>query len=347
MPSVIPQFDIVYPGGEQTKCVLEQRLTWNIGRSENSHIVLDDDAASRRHAIIQKTDAGEYYLMDLGSRNGTFINGQRLTTPAVLNDGDEISIGKYKLLFRNALGIPTQKRWAETDDGTDDGTTGTKIVFTQQLVTVLVFDIRGFTQLTQQVSQDSLCKFIRRWFADASRVLKKHGAWALKYIGDAVMAVWRHEAGAERSDLREVLQSACEFSRISVGSALKYGLPKDISFGTGLNTGLASTGNSGSSDQADFTAFGDAVNAAFRIEAATREINCDVALGRTAADLLGGPPIVGQFFQAHEIHLKGYGIPTAVWAGSYADLEKLVTAIAINEPEQPTITGGKSEPVSS
>jgi adenylate cyclase len=317
----MPELAITDAQGVNTKCVLEQGLTWRMGRSEHSKIVLKDDAASRRHAIIQKTETGEYYLMDLGSRNGTLLNGRRLATPTVLNDGDQIVIGTYLIKFHNESNIHV-----ESSLPSDDENTRTKAVFTEQLVTVLVFDIRGFTQMTQEVGQERLCKFIRRWFADASRILKSGGAWALKFIGDAVMAVWRHDAGAERSDVRKLLRAACSFSEISAASPAKYGLPAGFNFGSGANTGKASVGNAGAGDQTDFTAFGDAVNAAFRIEAATREIGCEIALGHDTAAILGNPGIIAQYFQSHEVHLKGYDGPTAVWAGSYVDLKNLLAA---------------------
>jgi pSer/pThr/pTyr-binding forkhead associated (FHA) protein len=62
-----------------------------IGRGDDCHVVIDDRQASRHHARITQTQDG-YVLEDLGSKNGTFLNGQPLTVPAVLKDGDEIGI---------------------------------------------------------------------------------------------------------------------------------------------------------------------------------------------------------------------------------------------------------------
>ncbi len=88
--------------GQQTSCPLDDAWTLKLGRSESNAIVLHDDAASRRHAIIQRAEMGELYLLDLGSRNGTFVNGQRVSTPVVLKDNDEIAIGDYRMIS----GIP-------------------------------------------------------------------------------------------------------------------------------------------------------------------------------------------------------------------------------------------------
>ncbi|MCS7260805.1 MAG: FHA domain-containing protein, partial [Anaerolineae bacterium] len=62
-----------------------------IGRSPDCRVVLNDRQTSRHHARIACTPKG-YILEDLGSKNGTYLNGQRLTKPARLVDGDEIGI---------------------------------------------------------------------------------------------------------------------------------------------------------------------------------------------------------------------------------------------------------------
>ena len=68
-----------------------------IGRSPESDIFLDDVTVSRRHAIVVETDEG-YYIDDLDSRNGTFVNRMRIESHWIA-DGDEIQVGRYKLIF--------------------------------------------------------------------------------------------------------------------------------------------------------------------------------------------------------------------------------------------------------
>ncbi len=73
-----------------------------IGRGDDCHVRIDDRQASRHHARITQTQDG-YVLEDLGSKNGTFLNGQSLTAPMVLKDGDEIGIAfAAKLAFVDA-----------------------------------------------------------------------------------------------------------------------------------------------------------------------------------------------------------------------------------------------------
>ena len=68
----------------------------HIGRSPDSEIYLTDPKASRHHAFIQRYDDG-YYIADLASSNGTYVNGERIQSPTLLNAGDSIVIGDTEL----------------------------------------------------------------------------------------------------------------------------------------------------------------------------------------------------------------------------------------------------------
>lgn len=76
-----------------------------IGRGESMDIMIDNVSVSRRHAEIREEN-GAWLLRDLGSSNGTFLNGQRVTTEQPLRPGDEISFGKFSILFERVLGDP-------------------------------------------------------------------------------------------------------------------------------------------------------------------------------------------------------------------------------------------------
>jgi len=69
-----------------------------IGRSPESEIFLDDVTVSRKHALVSLVPASGFNLKDLGSLNGTYVNGQPVVEVA-LAPGDEIQIGKFHMLF--------------------------------------------------------------------------------------------------------------------------------------------------------------------------------------------------------------------------------------------------------
>ena len=68
--------------------------TINLGRAADSTFFLDDDYASARHAQLIQRDKRTWVVTDLGSTNGTYVNGQRLTSPVAITLGDVIRIGK-------------------------------------------------------------------------------------------------------------------------------------------------------------------------------------------------------------------------------------------------------------
>jgi adenylate cyclase len=88
-----------------------------IGRSTGAEVQLADREVSRRHSIIE-FEQGEYVLKDLGSSNGTFINGRRMYAPHKLRDGDEVLIGTTRLVFR--MGDATEKEGAKVVTGTEE-----------------------------------------------------------------------------------------------------------------------------------------------------------------------------------------------------------------------------------
>ncbi len=71
-----------------------------IGRSSSNDIVLDDPAASRRHALLERLAAG-WWIHDLGSLNGTLVNGKPVHREAPLYSGDEIMVGETKIVYRS------------------------------------------------------------------------------------------------------------------------------------------------------------------------------------------------------------------------------------------------------
>jgi hypothetical protein len=70
-----------------------------LGRTEANDVPLPDAKVSRRHAVIHRQGPTELWLADLGSRNGTFLNGSRIQVPTPLSDQDRIEIGPFRLVF--------------------------------------------------------------------------------------------------------------------------------------------------------------------------------------------------------------------------------------------------------
>ncbi len=288
---------------------LEQGQSWAIGRGDGCAVMLDNRSVSRLHALIQRRETGDFSLVDLGSRNGSFVNSRRVSVPLVLNDQDRLVFGDQQLAFwqpvRTANPLPLH------DTGRNAPTTALHM---HALATIVVVDIRDFTPLARTVSEALLSQTIGTWFLRTGEIAQGLGSWAQKYIGDAVMAVWVHDHVPDlAADVMRALRAVSQMGAATAEISQTLPLPGPLRIGAGINTGPAILGGT------DYTAIGDTVNAAFRLEAATKTLGLDIALGpRTAAELglAGRAP-----FAEREVELKGYEAPSQAWAISFEDLE--------------------------
>ena len=212
------------------------RQTYRIGRLSPCEIVLKGGMISRKHAMLQSTETGEFSVIDLGSRNGTFHNGTRISAPASVKDGDEICVGEHHLIFRGPA------RPAASDD---ESSTGTQVMFVRRIVSVLVADVRAYTTMARLTEPESLAKAMGSWFREAGRILQQHGCWSVKYIGDAVMAVWLHGESAQDGEILRILEGAAELieSTLSVRDEFRLPLPFEVEWGS--TRGWQSSGTRG------------------------------------------------------------------------------------------------------
>lgn len=90
---------VVSRGPQAGKQIELRRARMVLGRSAECDIVLDDVTVSRRHAEIGR-ESGRYVVTDAGSLNGTYINRNPVHGAAVLNDGDELRVGIFRMIFR-------------------------------------------------------------------------------------------------------------------------------------------------------------------------------------------------------------------------------------------------------
>jgi hypothetical protein len=88
---------VVRSGGGRTGEMFPLEGETTIGRSPDCGIFLDDVTVSRKHAVLVERDNG-FFIEDQGSLNGTFVNRKRVES-ALLDHGDELQVGKYRLTF--------------------------------------------------------------------------------------------------------------------------------------------------------------------------------------------------------------------------------------------------------
>ena len=138
--------------------------------------------------------------------------------------------------------------------------------------TFLFTDVRGFTAMSEKLEPEEVTKIMNKALTIQANAVKEYGGMVDKYIGDAMMAVFNapidlpgHETAAVlcARDIQENIKKA----------------DINVEIGVGINTGFALLGNCGSEDRFDYTAIGDAVNLAARLESSTKEVGEDIVIG--------------------------------------------------------------------
>jgi adenylate cyclase len=129
---------------------------------------------------------------------------------------------------------------------------------------VLFADIRGYTSYSESRSPEEVARLLNRFYTVAARVLAGHDAVIDKLVGDEVMALWLPGFAGRDTYITKMVDAAEELLRaVGFGSEAEPWLP----LGLGLDHGLAFVGNVGSGEVKDFTALGDVVNTAARLQA--------------------------------------------------------------------------------
>jgi adenylate cyclase len=314
---------IISDGDGERNLPLGDGRAWKIGRHESCEVKFQSNVVSRQHAMLQLDDNGDYILIDLGSRNGSFVNGQRVAIPVTLHNGDEISVGDCRVIFHAP---ETKKVSAPAEDPKAVDMSATKALFSVKETSVLVVDVRGFTVLTQKVGHDLLCQVIGTFFRKGGVILQSRHSWAQKYIGDAIMAVWVHKnPEAKKHDIVGIIHSLVELADMAATLQPEFGLAEPIRIGAGINSGMAAIGNTGGGQNADYTALGDTVNATFRYETATKEAGTDVLIGPETHAVLKG--LVGEAFKPYTVNLKGYDKPANLFGITFAEMRELAAKL--------------------
>ncbi len=113
--AIFPARLVIEQGPEPETTFTLGNAPQTIGRSANNGIVINDAEISRRHAQLTP-QAGNFVLEDLGSTNGTFVNGSRLNQPTVLQHGDSVEFGDTVRLRFWAAGLASEIGDAEADN---------------------------------------------------------------------------------------------------------------------------------------------------------------------------------------------------------------------------------------
>ena len=157
-------------------------------------------------------------------------------------------------------------------------------------LTVMFVDVRNFTEISERLTPTAVVGFLNTLLDALSRHVIDNEGTLDKFIGDSIMAFWNapvdvadHAAGGSGSP-----GDARDARRLNAGDAFGFGSRAQVGIGIGIHTGLACVGNMGAEARFNYSAVGDAVNVAARIESCCKEVGFDVLVSEsTAASLTG------------------------------------------------------------
>lgn len=157
----------------------------------------------------------------------------------------------------------------------------------QRDITVLFCDIRDFTPFSERHSPHEVVRLLNAFFAVAVPAIEAEGGTVNQYIGDAVMVIFGAPQLLPDHAARAVRAAAEVVHRVhAVGDRWKELGTAEFRIGIGIHTGKAVVGTVGSPRRLDYTAIGDTVNTAARIESANKELKSEILISRaTLAEL--------------------------------------------------------------
>jgi adenylate cyclase len=187
----------------------------------------------------------------------------------------------------------------------------------QRTLTLMFCDIRGFTTLSEGLSAVELTTFLNEYLTPMTDAVLQQMGTVDKYMGDAIMAFWNaplddgdHAAHAVRAALT-MRKTLAALNRRWASRAAEAGHAfHEVKFGVGLNTGECCVGNLGSTRRFDYSAIGDEVNVASRLEGASKVLGVDIV----ASDLTRADAPDFAWLEVDRLVLKGKTRPTPVYA---------------------------------
>jgi len=223
----------------------------SLGRTAANTIVLESPKVSRRHALIHVQNIGEFWLIDFGSSNGTFLNKRRIYHPVRLSHGDQITIGDEVFTFRQPVEISDEYKTIVAQR--------TERQIENVPCWLLVADIRSFTPLSRSMKTDALETLVGRWVGTCKEIIEKYHGLINKYLGDGFLTYWRtgtttpEEIAAAIAGLRDLQRQrspdfriVVHFGLVAIGGVASMGeeslMGRDVNFVFRLEELAASLG---------------------------------------------------------------------------------------------------------
>ncbi|MDN3650161.1 adenylate/guanylate cyclase domain-containing protein [Reinekea marina] len=176
---------------------------------------------------------------------------------------------KYRTISRQLSKYLSPQVWESVFSGKRD----VKLETTRKRLVVFFSDIKGFSELSEQMESEALTELINTYLTEMSRIVMKHGGTIDKFIGDAIMVFFGDpETKGVKKDAEACVSMAIEMRRHMKVLRQRWkaqGIKHPLEIRMGINTGYCTVGNFGAETRMDYTLLGKEVNLASRLESAS------------------------------------------------------------------------------
>ncbi len=185
----------------------------------------------------------------------------------------------------------------------------------EQPLAILFSDIRGFTDFSDRHLPYDVIHILNRYFQEMGTAVLDHHGYIDKYIGDGLLALFGVDECNASTNCINAISAAFQMiqSLDTVNQYLKKNFDESFEIGIGINYGSVALGNIGHRDKIQFTAIGDTVNAASRIEEQTKHASTPILISEALYTLIKDRVRIGKIlntklkgkkevFQLYEIH---------------------------------------------
>lgn len=215
-------------------------------------------------------------------------------------------------------------------------------------LTLLFCDIRGFTTISEQLDAEALTHLINRFLTPMSNIIMERDGTIDKYMGDCIMAFWNAPLDVPEHG-RQGVESALAMrerlillnSELKLEAAAKNQPEVTLGIGIGLNSGEACVGNVGSEQRFDYSALGDTVNLAARLEGQCKTYGVEIVISESTRDEVPDYAVL----ELDLITVKGKTVPIRIFTvigGTEKAGDPIFKTLAVEHREMIAAYRGKS-----
>ena len=176
-------------------------------------------------------------------------------------------------------------------------------------ISVFFSDIRGFTTLSESLAPQQLIEQLNMYFTAMTEVILEYNGTLDKYVGDEIMCFWG--APVPQAD-HAILACRCALQQTEVLGKLNRSWPAErrLNIGIGINSGIMTVGNVGSTGRLNYTLIGDNVNLGARLEGTNKQYGTNIIISEYTQRLVGDRVITREL---DNIRVKGKSMPVVIY----------------------------------